>query len=280
MLTQILLLTGASLALAQSTTTAALPAGSPITIVGGSYNGQQIAGKHVGAAQNYQVALSQRTGSSVVSGGDQFYFNSTSNLFMDTTVVSGQGLPCYVIKQSEISGNAGPLECGAATDASYPMAGSLGNDGTVQITGVQSWWVCSVNATQPYGVIPATVVGGFSSAVPSGPGITNCEAITGLKLGGGGSSSTTSSPVPPPTSSVTSTPAPPPSTTNSGNNWGTSTTMTSAAPVTTTMSMPPSSSWGSQTQPAPSTYTGGAAPAWKDISKVGMVIAGGVAMLL
>ncbi|KAL6241924.1 hypothetical protein RBB50_011169 [Rhinocladiella similis] len=273
MLTKILLLTCASLALAQSST-AALPAASPITIIGGTYNGQQIAGMHVGAAQNYQVALSQRNGSSLSSGPDQFYFNATSNLFMDESIVAGQALPCYIIKQSQISDNAGPLECGAATDASYPMTGTLGKDGTVQITGVQSWWVCSVNATQPYGVIPATVVGGFSAAAPNGPGITNCQAITGLNLPGGGGVSSTSSTVPP-TSSATSSVAPPPST--SSGSWGTSTTVTTAAPVTTTM--PSSSSWASPTTPAPTTYTGGASAAWKDISKLGMVVAGGVAML-
>ncbi|KIW18027.1 hypothetical protein PV08_02314 [Exophiala spinifera] len=274
MLTQVLLLASASLALAQSST-AALPAASPITIVGGAYNGQQIVGYHVGAAQDFQVALSSVP---QASSGDTFYYNSTSSLFMDTSVFEGEGLPCYIIKASEYSTNSGPLECGAATDASYPSAGTLGSDGSVNINGIQSWWVCSVNTTNPYGVIANTVVGGFSAAVPNGPGMLNCSAITGLKLAGGSvfSSTTSSTTVPPKSSSTTTLPLS--SSSKSSDSWGTSTTVTTAAPVTTTVPASSSKAHSSSTSPAASTYTGGASA--KDISKLGMLVAGGVAMLL
>jgi len=182
----------AGIALAQSSTTTALPAASPITIVGGPYDGQEIAGKHVGAAQSYQVALDARTGASVNPGGDQFFFNETSNQFMDETIVAGYEFPCYIISASVISNNSGPLECGAAGSDSQRQTGALGDDGTLYIVGVQSWWMCSVNATSPYGVIPATVVAGFTTDEPVGPGISNCTEFQALRLGGGGSPTSTS----------------------------------------------------------------------------------------
>merc|ERR1712000_215654 len=106
----------AALSLASISTT--VLAQAPITIQGGTYDGQAIAGQHVGAAQSYQVALSQRTGSSLSASGDGFTYNLTSKMYMDWSIVSGQSLPCYIIDEDSIgNGTGGPLECGAATNA-------------------------------------------------------------------------------------------------------------------------------------------------------------------
>merc|ERR1711939_1283941 len=191
----------AALSLASISTT--VLAQAPITIQGGTYDGQAIAGQHVGAAQSYQVALSQRTGSSLSASGDGFTYNLTSKMYMDWSIVSGQSLPCYIIDEDSIgNGTGGPLECGAATNANYPITATLDPQGNVNFDAVESWWVCSVNATSPYGMTKGTVVGGFTSAMPVGAGIADCEAIDGLKIGGGGSSSTTTTTTTKPASST------------------------------------------------------------------------------
>lgn len=280
----------AGIALAQSSTTTALPAASPITIVGGQYNGQEIAGKHVGAAQNYQVALDARTGSSVNPGGDQFFFNETSNMFMDESVVAGYTFPCYINSAAVWSNNSGPLECGAAGSDSQRQTGSLGDDGTVYFVGVQSWWMCSFNATDPYGAIPATVVAGFTTDEPVGPGVSNCTAIQALKLGSGSSPTSSSTTIT--STSTSSTTVGPTGTTiltgvtysgTSGSSTLTTITGTTSQPtsvssatVTITSASPPSSSSSAPT----TTFTGGAASMLHDVSCIAIVAVAGAFALL
>ncbi|KIW61595.1 hypothetical protein PV05_01697 [Exophiala xenobiotica] len=298
----------AALSLASISTT--VLAQAPITIQGGTYDGQAIAGQHVGAAQSYQVALSQRTGSSLSASGDGFTYNLTSKMYMDWSIVSGQSLPCYIIDEDSIgNGTGGPLECGAATNANYPITATLDPQGNVNFDAVESWWVCSVNATSPYGMTKGTVVGGFTSAMPVGAGIADCEAIDGLKIGGGGSSSTTTTTTTKPASSTpvtttttgtstkstktvttttsgawttsVSTPASTAASSSWTQPWGSSSasisTSTVVVPATTVSTTTPSVA--SSTVPAVVTYTGGAS-ALKGVSGLGMIVAAGAAMMI
>ena len=261
MQTVVLALAVAGAAMAQSTTSTAEPAATPMVIVGGQYDGQKIAGQHVGAAQSYQVILSGRTGNTLGEAGDQYYFNETSNQLMDESLVADIPLPCYIISDAEmISANAGPLECGVLGDNESRNTINLGDDGSVFFVGVQSWWVCGVNATQPYGVIPGTVVGGFTTSEPTGPGIHNCSAIEGLKLANGGGSQTSSVTASTVASSVTST-----------------ATNTLTTDRVTTMASPTSTSSASASAP---TATGGASHNMVlDLSKLGLLVAGGLGVL-
>ncbi|KAI1613041.1 hypothetical protein EDD37DRAFT_626393 [Exophiala viscosa] len=304
----VLTLAGASAALATATSSAA---GASVTIVGGTYSGQAITGYHVGAAQSYQVALA--AGGSGASASE-IYFNDTSNIYMDNSIYSGQALPCYVIEESSIAGGTGgPLECGANSDSSYPTTGAIQDDGTLIITGVQSWWVCDVNATQPYGVINGTVVGGFSTSEPSGSGIANCETITGLKLAGytsstssassststaSSASSSASSASATSTASVSSVSSATASTSvGSWNDWGSSSSSASSVSTTssassvssvtstatgwgsTSTSMSATSSKTSTTSAWVASYTGGAVA--NGVSGLGLMIAaGGVALMI
>ncbi|KIV92108.1 hypothetical protein PV10_06574 [Exophiala mesophila] len=250
-------------------------ASSTVTIVGGEYDGQTLAGLHVGAAQSYQVAISEHAGSLISAGGDQWYFNETSNLFMDESIVEGTPLPCYIINTPQLSNNSGPLECGAATNDGYLMEGNLGDDGTVFITGVQSWWICGVNATQPYGIIDGTVVGGFTTSEPSGPGVANCSSFDSLKLAVNNGSTTTSTTST--QSSTTSTPtqstSSPPSTTPTESSQTTTTTVdgrtTLTATATVTSSNAPTSA---TTAPAQPTFTGAATKHHMSLMGSGLVV--------
>lgn len=279
-------------ALAQ-TTTAPAPATSSAVIVGGQYNGQAIAGKHVGAAQNYQVVLEQRTGDSAVAGADQFIYNQTSNMLMDQSVVIGYSMPCYIISASAMSNNSGVLECGATASDSQRQTINLGDDGSVHFVGVQSWWTCSVNTLGPYGVIPSTIVGGYTTDMPTGPSMANCTAFQALKLVGGSpappnttttittvtstsSSASGSSSVPHSGSSsaVTSSSAAGPSTITS-----VVTASTSTPPPTGTSSQGASSTTSSSSRAA--SFTGAAAALANDMSSVAFAaIAGGIALLV
>merc|ERR1712169_168758 len=281
----------AALSLASISTT--VLAQAPITIQGGTYDSQALAGQHVGAAQSYQVALSQRTGSSLSASGDGFTYNLTSKMYMDWSIVSGQSLPCYIIDEDSIgNGTGGPLECGAAPNANYPITATLDPQGNVNFDAVESWWVCSVNATSPYGMTKGTVVGGFTSAMPVGAGIADCEAIDGLKIGGGGSSSTTTGTSTKSTKTVTtttsgawttsvSTPASTAASSSWTQPWGSSSasisTSTVVVPATTVSTTTPSVA--SSTVPAVVTYTGGAS-ALKGVSGLGMIVAAGAAMMI
>lgn len=256
MATLAVLMALATNAMAQSVAT------STITIVGGIYDGQALAGLHVGAAQSYQVAISEHAGTLISAGGDQWYFNETSNLFMDDSIVQGTPLPCYIINTPALSNNSGPLECGAATDEGYLMSGSLGEDGTVFITGIQSWWICGVNATQPYGIIDGTVVGGFTTSEPSGPGIANCSSFSALNLAinDGPTTSSTSTSTSSTTSSPTqSTSSPLSTTTTEGSGTTTTiddrTTLTATATATVTSGNTPTTATTGPPQP---TFTGAA----------------------
>ncbi|KAJ9603648.1 hypothetical protein H2200_011834 [Cladophialophora chaetospira] len=242
-------------ALAQSTTATAEPAATPMTIIGGQFAGQRIAGQHVGAAQSYQVILSERTGNTLGESGDQYYFNETSNQLMDESLVADIPLPCYIIEDTEmISNNAGPLECGVLVDNESRNTINLGDDGSVFFVGVQSWWVCGVNATQPYGIIPGTVVGGFTISEPSGPGIHNCSAIEGLKLANGSGSQI---------SSATSTQ-----------------TNTLTTDRLTTMASPTSSQVTNSASASANVATGGASQNMMlDLSKSELFMAGGLAVM-
>ncbi|KAK5456985.1 hypothetical protein LTS15_004765 [Exophiala xenobiotica] len=289
---------------------------APITIQGGTYDGQALAGQHVGAAQSYQVALSQRTGSSLSASGDGFTYNLTSKMYMDWSIVSGSSLPCYIINEASIgNGTGGPLECGAATESGYPITASLDPQGNVNFDGVSSWWVCSVNATSPYGMIKGTVVGGFTSAMPVGAGIADCEAINGLKIGGGGSSSSTTTTTTSTTTTKSSTASSTPVTTGTstkstatvtvttttgrawttsvvssasasswtGHGWGSSSassisTSTVLVPATTVPTTTPSVV-ASSSSSAVATYTGGAS-VLKGASGLGMLVAAGAAMMI
>lgn len=247
-------------AMAQSVAT------STVTIVGGIYDGQALAGLHVGAAQSYQVAISEHAGTLISAGGDQWYFNETSNLFMDDSIVQGTPLPCYIINTPALSNNSGPLECGAATDDGYLMSGSLGDDGTVFITGIQSWWICGVNATQPYGIIAGTVVGGFTTSEPSGPGIANCSSFSALNLaindGPTTSSTSSSSTTTPLSSSSTVTPTQStssPSLTTSTEGSGTTTTIDDLTTLTATATVTSgNTATTATTGPSQPTFTGAA----------------------
>ncbi|RVX70424.1 hypothetical protein B0A52_05923 [Exophiala mesophila] len=268
MATLAVLMVLATNAIAQSTST--------VTIVGGEYDGQTLAGLHVGAAQSYQVAISEHTGSLISAGGDQWYFNETSNLFMDESIVQGTPLPCYIINTPQLSNNSGPLECGAATNDGYLMEGNLGDDGTVFITGVQSWWICGVNATQPYGIIDGTVVGGFTTSEPSGPGVANCSSFDSLQLAVNNGPTTTSTSTP---SSTTSTPtqstSSPPSTTPTESPQTTTTTVDGSTTLTATATVTSSNApTSATTAPAQPTFTGAATKHHMSLMGSGFVVLG------
>jgi hypothetical protein len=227
MQTAVLVLAVAGAVVAQSTTSTAEPAATPMIVVGGQYANQKIAGQHVGAAQSYQVILSDRSGNTLGAAGDQYFFNETSNQLMDESLVADIPLPCYIVNDTTISNNSGPLECGALGDSYSRNTINLGDDGSVYFVGVQSLWVCGVNATQPYGVIAGTVVGGFTTSEPTGPGIHNCSAISGIKLASGG-------PTPSSSSSSSSTKTSSGSSTQSQTNTLTTDRMTTMASPTST----------------------------------------------
>ena len=259
-------------AIAQSSTASAEPTATTMTVVGGKFAGQRIAGQHVGAAQSYQVILSERTGNTLGEAGDQLFFNETSNQLMDESLVADIPLPCYIINDAEmISDNAGPLECGVLADNESRNTINLGDDGSVFFIGVQSWWVCGVNATQPYGVIPGTLVGGFTTSKPTGPGIHNCHAVEGLKLASGSGSQTSLF-----ASTGSSSAAASSSATNPPTNTLTTERLTTMASPTSTSSQAANSASASG-----ATATGGASHnMMHGISTVGAFIAGGLAFLL
>lgn len=260
--------------IAQSTTEAAKPSATSMVISGGQHDGQLIAGQHVGAAHSYQVILSERTGNSLGAGGDQYLVNETGNQLMDESLVADIPLPCYVINATEISDNAGPLECGVLVDEEPHNTINLGDDWSVFFFGVQSWWVCDVNATQPYGIIPGTVVGGFTTSEPSGPGIRNCSAVEALKLGNGSGTQNSSS-----TSSMTSSSS---SAAASSSATGTQTNTLTTDRKTAMASPTSTSSQATNSGSASATTAPGAAShnMMHDVSKVGMLMAGGLALLL
>jgi len=221
--------------------------------------------------------LSDRVGTDLGPSGDLFSANETSNQLMDESLVADIPLPCYIINATEISDNAGPLECGALVDDFPCNTINLGNDGSVFFVGVQSWWVCDVNATQPYGIVPGTVVGGFTTSEPSGPGIRDYSAVDALKLASGGGNHTTSS-----TMSMTSAAASSSAVAASSSATGSETNTLTTDRMTTMTSPTSTSSQATKSASASGTTATGAAShnIIQDVSKVAMLIAGGLASLL
>lgn len=156
---------------------AAMAQSSALNIVNtaGPYNGQTLSGYHIGAALNYMVVS---TGS-----GDAFLLNTTSSQLLDSSVVTGYNLPCYIVDSAQISTNAGPLQCGAGDSGTLDHASATGS--ALSIEGVADWYVCTVNSFT-YGYVSNVIVGAFSAGVaPTGAGIQgNCTAIDSLQLGG------------------------------------------------------------------------------------------------
>lgn len=167
---------------------------------GGSFNGQNITGYHIGAATSYEVVT--------IGKGDSFVFNDTAHQLQDMSIADGYNLPCGVVNETQISANAGPLQCGAdpgSINHAYSGTHVLG------IQGITGSYVCTVDSFT-YGYVQLVVVGSFGPGMPSGPGIQGaCSEIDALQFGGTvppasvSGSSTTSLPYPTITPSSNST---------------------------------------------------------------------------
>ena len=214
-------------ALAALASSAAAQTGSAITIIAdSSLSGHGLTTAHIGAGQSIVKASDS-------AGDPSFIYNSTASMIQSTAIVSDFNVPCFVVNQpSYFAPTAGPLECGVTYNqsADYAIA-SLTGGSTIAISGVTSWWSCTVN-TYTYGNMSLVIVGSWGSGTPSGPGIgSDCVAITSLQLGS--SSNTTTSGA----SSPTTTTAPAGSTPVYSNGTAT-TTMTyqlcNTCPIVTT----------------------------------------------
>lgn len=225
--------------MAQNTTS---PSNSSLVTIqsANNYSGSSLIGYHVGAALSYMVATSAGSGSS-------FTYNSsaTSDQLLDNDIAAGHPLPCYVVVSSEISANAGPLECGAGVQPGDHDVVTVADSGALAFDGITAWFVCAVQSFT-YGWVQDTVVGSYADGQPSGPGVENCTAIDALVLV---DDDTTT-----PTTSTTAVSAGPTATTFSTTMSGTAACSTCSGPTTTVTWPCPSQTPGANTtQVAPFT---------------------------